>query len=281
MIRKLLATSMLAALACNPQPPSTAMPQAGLSFPLTVAGDCRDETCVRGSWLACLAVAVQNEPGSSSRAIAKISAGEAFSVSRSSTVISVPGIVRVVRDISRTEGSGDRFNAGDTVLVLDYQGEGKFGVAHKGRITITDVFWPWDSGANSARSNSGEILQTRQSEFWLRVTTSEDISGWVLKDSLGMLDPLEQIAGTCRPQPQDPPAGPLSPPLRPAEPEPAANGRSASARRPDSARHAKSASARSGIAGARALAKASEATHTESAGMHALRAHASGVRDDR
>jgi hypothetical protein len=171
--------------------------ESGLRFPVTFVSDCRSEICRGGSWIACQATTVRYEPRHGSPAIAQLSAGDSFHVTRSGSVVLAPGVVRVLSDIPVIRNSADMLAAGDTVLLLDYRGEGVFAVSHRRRITEAEVFWPWEKGPHLPRNNAGEVLKEQQSEHWLGGMTKAGYFGWVLNEPATLLDPLQHADDGC------------------------------------------------------------------------------------
>ena len=92
-----------------------------------------------------------------------------------SSVVRLDTLGVVVLDSGYRDRSYDvRYAPGDTVLVLDYLGEGTFNVWVRGQLTQAEVFWAGSAGAGRAR-----VLHPVVSEWWLRVLGPDGRPGWV------------------------------------------------------------------------------------------------------
>ncbi|MEX2282402.1 MAG: hypothetical protein WEE89_07955 [Gemmatimonadota bacterium] len=69
-----------------------------------------------------------------------------------------------------------RFLPGDTMVVLDYVGEGRWKVFYKDRILEVEGFW----GAEQPGPPVAEMLGRYSSEWWAHITMNDGRKGWLL-----------------------------------------------------------------------------------------------------
>lgn len=173
-----------------------------LTFPLLVEAGCANELCELGTWAACDMVPVSDTPLDPTRTVGSIERNERFEVSGANTVVRSPGVVRVTQgDRHGLLGHDQVFAVGDTLYVLDYRGEGVFGIWHDGGVFPVRAFWPWEGG----RQTAGELLEESRSELWLRVSTEAGLDGWVQQDLERMLDARTLFLREPGPEPCDAP----------------------------------------------------------------------------
>jgi hypothetical protein len=161
-----------------------------LSFPMQFWTQCQSEVCYPGTWGACERLAVREAPGLTGDPAGWIEAGDRFRVDGANTLVLRPGLVRVSErtEQRRLGGSREVYRAGDTILVLDYRGEGSFTTWHDGGLALTEMFWP--SPRASLPEYTGELIQEPEQERWLRVETGEGLRGWLKDDAEQMRGPL-------------------------------------------------------------------------------------------
>ena len=152
----------------------------GIDFPYRVESACPGEGCSYGTWLACDAVPVYAEAGASESMGESIGAGASFEVETGVVLVEEPGVVAVTRPTPHVSflSDGLTFQPNDTILVLDYVGEGFFNVWHADSILEVEGFWPWDAFRPSDDYEyGGEVIREGRSGFWVR--TSGPPAGWI------------------------------------------------------------------------------------------------------
>jgi len=148
---------------------------------LVRGGACPFECCGYTEWRADSAIAVQAEPRVGDDVSFRIPAREWFDADTGFVRITQPGIV-VVQDSVRVEVAGGRARvlvAGDTVRVLDYEGEGFWNMWHEGAV-VANVEQFWGGGGSMSR---GRVLQEPLREWWVHARLRDGRTGWFLADS--------------------------------------------------------------------------------------------------
>lgn len=158
---------------------------------LTRWGACPFECCVYREWLAESDIPVLAEPRADGAVLTTIPSGERFQADTGFVRVTSPQLVVVSAPVEAYRigpdapvgGEPASFAAGDTLLVLDYVGEGYFNVLRAGELYSTPQFWPGEDGWPSGEDVKGEVTGEYAAEWWVRVRTGDGVEGWI--DSYG------------------------------------------------------------------------------------------------
>lgn len=148
-------------------------------------GACPFECCTYGTWTPEQPVVIYAAEGDTTVAADTIPAGEAFTARTGN--VHLDGIPTVV--LTDTLSGYDSFGtgavvtlqAGDTVQVLDYVGEGAWNVRAGGRVLQVTRFWhtpdrPADPGFPDIAAAPAEPV----SSWWVSVERGDGRTGWLL-----------------------------------------------------------------------------------------------------
>lgn len=156
---------------------------------------CPFECCVYGEWTATSPIAVGSREGLERDTVFVIRPAETFAALTGN--VHVTGIQRVVvmRPVSGLQAlaTDHDFAVGDTLLVLDYIGEGLFNVWLDGTVYRVEQFWseaPWDPGAGAAGYSVGEYA----SEWWVQARNADGLVGWFRAGSTDTPDGADACA---------------------------------------------------------------------------------------
>jgi hypothetical protein len=135
---------------------------------------CPFECCVYGEWAL--------ETGAPVRAAADTNAPATFTLAANRRFRADSGFVRITgRQLVAVHDTFDQrpfaalFVPGDTLLVLDYVGEGHYNVWTGVRVVEVEGFW----GAGAARPTGTELLGRYEREWWVHVN-ADGSQGWLL-----------------------------------------------------------------------------------------------------
>ena len=136
-------------------------------------GACPFECCVYSDWALRDSAVVQTAP--------QVDAPTAFVLPDSTVFHADSGFVRiakiqlvVVHDTLDQRPDAKLFVPGDTLVVLDYVGEGHWKVLTDGRVLEVEGFW----GAEQAKPVS-EMLGSYEAQWWAHVTMKDGRKGWL------------------------------------------------------------------------------------------------------
>jgi hypothetical protein len=182
-------TVLLAALAACASMPVRAVAQATTRAPRPhapyVTAACPFECCTYGRWRFVTPAPVRAAARRSAAVVARIGAGERVRADSGHVRLDTLGLVLVRRDF-RDADAGAEYRAGDTLLVLDYLGEGFSHVWVRGerrQLSLVDVLASHGpiSGADTATLVE---LRPPAAAWWVHVTLSarapKATRGWVL-----------------------------------------------------------------------------------------------------
>lgn len=176
---------------------------SGLDFPFRVEPACPGEGCSYGEWFACDTVLLYSDPGAGTPTGGVIGPGEPFVVETGTVLVDAPEVVVVTRptpQISFVSG-GLTFRPGDTLLVLNYLGEGFFDAWYADSILEVEVFWPWEPfHPGDDFEYGGEVVREGRSEFWVR--TDGPPRGWIDVEASSLAAPnaLDPDPPVCPPE---------------------------------------------------------------------------------
>ena len=158
---------------------------ANLAIPHVNRPACPGEGCAYGEWMACDTVFVHARETTTSPVAFQLAPMERFEVTEGATHILTAGVVVVKRPQIHAEYARDpvEFQAGDTVYVLDYLGEGFFNTWYRDTMLETEVFWPWEPRRTGPDYDfAGDMVQEPRTQFWVAVGHAKG-SGYVFADS--------------------------------------------------------------------------------------------------
>ena len=169
-------------------------------FPMLLEGACPGEGCMYGEWVACEETALYESPGAGALPAGVLASGVRFEVTTGVVVVERPTVVVVTAPTQqdRYSPSSLTFQTGDTLKVLDYQGEGFFNVLYGDTIVSTFVFWDWiNSGPQD--NQSGTVLQEGDAAFWV-ATSHAGQDRWLNVNSSRVANPnaLSPDPAVCR-----------------------------------------------------------------------------------
>ena len=149
-------------------------------------GACPFECCVYREWLAQQPVRVRAAPNSGSAIVATIPAGGRFEADTgfvrvtSAQLVIVSDTVEAYRIASTGRGGQpDSLAPGDTVLVLDYVGEGHYQLTDGRHVYSTEQFWPGPDDWQPYGGARGRTVGSHAAEWWAQVTTADGTRGWI------------------------------------------------------------------------------------------------------
>jgi hypothetical protein len=148
------------------------------------SGACPFECCVYRTWTGTGEIPLRDEPRRPAPITFRIPAGEPFSAD--SGFVRITGVSVVAVDDS-VEAGPTRFGPGDTLVVLDYRGEGFVNVWDGERVWEVSAFWPF-SGATMSDPKGSLVDGDRYArEWWVHATTREARKGWLDADSVARI----------------------------------------------------------------------------------------------
>ena len=167
----LLAALAAAATTLAPRPSSAqTTPAPRPRVPYVVAA-CPFECCTYGAWRFVTGAAVRAAPRESSPVVARIAAGERVRADSGHVRLDTLGLVLVRRDV-REPDTGEGYRAGDTLLVLDYLGEGFSHVWVRGerrQLSLLDAV-PLHGAMASPDTAAMAELRSPAATWWVHVT---------------------------------------------------------------------------------------------------------------
>jgi hypothetical protein len=153
------------------------------------AGACPFECCVYRTWTPTGEVPLREQPLRSLPVFHRIPAGQPFQAD--SGFVRMTGIsVLAVADSVDAEAA--TFGRGDTLVVLDYVGEGRWNVWDGRRVQEVSGFW----GAEIANPKAELIGGAEYArEWWVYATTRDGVRGWLDADSVPRLAGADACGG--------------------------------------------------------------------------------------
>ncbi len=223
-MRLVLSVSLLALAACRPSEPAPDAPAAGGSAsadappapvapdtlvlttddrqlaerpmaPVRVDGACPFEGCTYGTWTTSDETTVYGTAGDSTSAAFAVPAGTPLEASDGFVLLTRLGVSVATRptELFLTAEETAPLAEGDTLWVLDYEGEGSFRVWHDGRLGF--------SGAGSGVGTVGgpdlpfRQLAAPESQWWARVTAPDGRAGWLWMDRTPGVSGADALGG--------------------------------------------------------------------------------------
>lgn len=195
--------------------------------PYVVGGACPFECCQLGDWTLGEKAALHATPSRKARVVGRLASGVKVIADTSVVILSRLGLVVLTRPYG-TAGALPHYARGDSLIVLDYLGEGTTRVWWRGLLILEFVFW--DKDANES-APAGVMLRKPVAAWWAHVRWSgvgRTRDGWLEASRY-------RVNGTdaCSPDTQSG-SGALSQGLAPTTDAPGAAVNSTAAARPDS-----------------------------------------------
>ena len=136
-----------------------------------VVSACPFECCVYGTWRFLTGADVRSEPRIDAPVVATVRAGQGASATRGHVRMDTLGIVLVRRGF-RDDNFRNEYRAGDTLLVLDYVGEGYSHVWVRGERRTLDLSFVLSEHGPPAGRDSAAMIEVRAParQWWAQVT---------------------------------------------------------------------------------------------------------------
>lgn len=147
--------------------------------PVMRPGACPFECCHYGDWKLRGAARVRGWPSDSAPISFGLKRGQAVFANTGFVQIDTIGVV-VLRANHVDRMYKTPFAKGDTLLVLDYLGEGQYNAWWRGYSIQVESFW--DAPGESA----GSIVRQLSMRWWARVRDARGRRGWIDMDKVGV-----------------------------------------------------------------------------------------------
>ncbi len=163
-----------------------------LELPRRLVGACEGEDCQYGyAVVACADLALRSGDSAGAPVVGWIAKGDTATVVTGNLWVLAPGVVVLRRDYVLASDEGEegpiprvdtlRFQAGDTVYVLEYGQLGEWEWWYKGRLSGGQEFWDGPSQRAfraGAEALPGHSLSVSHREYWLQLRASGGTQGW-------------------------------------------------------------------------------------------------------
>lgn len=172
----LIARSALLALLCAPSVASAQLMPPALDI---AEGACPFECCTYGRWEVTRAVRLRSAPDSTAAVVGTVQGGDV--VVAETGEVHTPPVPFLVKQPLTMDFGAVALQPGDTIWVLDYQGEGFFNTWVDGRRVSESLGFSPYGGTYGRRCEScphGELLSDLASVWWVRVRTGSGVLGW-------------------------------------------------------------------------------------------------------
>jgi hypothetical protein len=148
-----------------------------------VEGACPFECCTYREWTARNSFPVYASERDTTNVTFTIGEGESFSAMTGNVHVTQLGLVHVLEPFSpySRNPDGALFQAGDTLIVLDYLGEGGFMVWYRGELLAARGYWLPEARITEANRDRvpGVLIQEAETEWWVMVRTQNGRTGWI------------------------------------------------------------------------------------------------------
>ena len=141
-------------------------------------GACPFECCLYGGWTAGSGIPLLENPEADAAETGELVPGQTFSAD--SGFVQVTGVALVAVTDTVTPMPDRSLAPGDTLVLLDYVGEGFHTAWLDGDLVEVSDFW--SSATDRPR---GEVIGEHASEWWVHATT-DGASGWFRADAEGV-----------------------------------------------------------------------------------------------
>jgi hypothetical protein len=155
-------------------------PQVGR--PYIELGVCEGECCTLGPFRATDRIPVFSNPGTPTTIVGWLAPGDTVRPSEGNLHWKQVGGVLVLRSLNyevMDDTTVGQLQAGDTIPVLSYSGEGYVNIWHKGEKRLVMSFWD-DGRQRPAANPEGRLVVRGKSLWWLRIRTRSAVQGWII-----------------------------------------------------------------------------------------------------
>ncbi|WP_412069829.1 hypothetical protein [Rubrivirga sp. IMCC43871] len=162
--------------------------------PVRVDGACPFEGCVYGTWTTSAETTVYAAAGNTARVAFTVPAGAALEASEGFVLLTRVGQAVALRasDLYLAGGESRAVAAGDTLVVLDYEGEGSHRVWFDGQIGFSEA------GADIGPPGEGPAFRLAvepASQWWAHVTAADGRAGWLWMDRTPDVEGADALGG--------------------------------------------------------------------------------------
>ncbi len=147
---------------------------------------CPFECCVYREWTAIGEIPVYATENDPTVAAFTLSDGESFIAIEGNVHLDRLGLVAIHRSVTDTVYDTYHYEAGDTLVVLDYVGEGFFNAWLGGRMLEVEAFWMFEDPDKHGTVDDPTIdgpawtvVAEPDPHWWVRVQTKDDRNGWI------------------------------------------------------------------------------------------------------
>ena len=150
--------------------------------PVVVGGACPFECCRYGAWTLSTPAEVRARPSSKAPRLARLTRGSAVNADSGIVIVTRLGVV-VVRRPYRDPAMNVHYVPGDTLVLLDYLGEGFWNEWSRGRTQQVSESW------DRAPGGDAQLLVEQESEWWALVTwrdATREHRGWIDMRNVGV-----------------------------------------------------------------------------------------------
>jgi hypothetical protein len=145
--------------------------------PIIIHRACPFECCQYGRWTLREPAVVRERPTRNARVLFRPRTGVRLFADTGFVRIESVGLV-VLRTDHVDRMNGVRYVAGDSLLVLDYLGEGVHNGWLRGRAVQTEIFWLPEDPLRP-REMPGQLMRNVSAQWWARVRDARGRRGWV------------------------------------------------------------------------------------------------------
>jgi hypothetical protein len=145
---------------------------------IVVRGACPFECCMYGAWQLLTGTTVRAAPGRVADSIAFLANGTQISADSGLVVVHPTGLVVITGPAPQPIQAGAvPFQVGDTLILLNYVGEGMRRVRWRDTVMEVDEYW------RIQPSQGARLVRAPVQRWWTHVTAG-NVRGWVLMDSV-------------------------------------------------------------------------------------------------
>jgi len=142
-----------------------------------ITGACPGEYCSYGAWTLNATVTLLGRPAIDADSVGSVPVGVEFCADSGFVLLDPPGRLVTLTPPPPNDAYSPPFGQGDTLLILDEQGEGYWSVRWRDTIFETEAYWYYDS-------TTVHVLQKQQSFWWAHVTDRHSgAEGWLRMDT--------------------------------------------------------------------------------------------------
>ena len=172
-----LLLTLWAVLACDAETEPAARAALAPDSALVRRGACPFECCMYREWRAGSQIPVRNIADAGADVVYTLEPGQLFDAVDGEVRVLDAAFVVVLDTVTTEIGTQVHFARGDTLVLLDYRGEGTWNVWHRDRvIEFVSQFW-----GRPGTNQKGELHGEHRTEWWVHVRTPRE--GWFRADS--------------------------------------------------------------------------------------------------